>query len=413
MQIDLIIFSSPLHDGVSVMESRSRFFDRLREFSDLSIIDHTELREVEPQEETPLTICFIATGGSEELFLRALPYIPKPVIILSDGYHNSLAASFEIVSYLTREGIDNELIHISPDENDWDRIRNTLGMFHIKQIMYSGKSGDSSKDTTANEYIYSPEAISYLEGANIGLIGGKSSWLISSDIEREYIEGRFGVRFIDIDIEELLEEYNNLPAMGGVDQQDMESAERMYRALKTLCDKYNLKAFTIKCFSLLESCEVTSCLALSKLNDEGIIAGCEGDIPTLWSMMLIYAETGSSPFMANPSSISFTEKSIDFAHCTIPLSMTQSHRITTHFESGKSVAIEGVVSTGEYKIFKCGGPRLDQFMVSYGEIIDNPRVPQRCRTQIRFRCKDQSDLDRFFENRLGNHIVITSITHNS
>ena len=39
-------------------------------------------------------------------------------------------------------------------------------------------------------------------------------------------------------------------------------------------------------FDIVKTCGTTSCLALALLNDEGIVAGCEGDMQTLLSMFL-------------------------------------------------------------------------------------------------------------------------------
>ena len=51
------------------------------------------------------TVLFIATGGTEELFLKINKMIPQPVVILSDSYHNSLAASLEICSWMHNNNI--------------------------------------------------------------------------------------------------------------------------------------------------------------------------------------------------------------------------------------------------------------------------------------------------------------------
>ena len=149
-----------------------------------------------------------------------------------------------------------------------------------------------------------------------------------------------------------------------------------------------------------------SCLALARLSDEGIISGCEGDIPSLWSLMVAHALTGRPAFMANPSSSNPADATVDFAHCTIPISMTSSYTLPSHFESGIGIGIAGILAEGPCKILKIGGPLLDKAFRAEGCIVCNTRIPERCRTQIRFQFPSRADFARFMSNRLGNHIVL-------
>ena len=142
------------------------------------------------------------------------------------------------------------------------------------------------------------------------------------------------------------------------------------------------------------------------LNDEGIIAGCEGDIPALWTMMYVNYAYGEPAFMANPSSSNRKELTVDFAHCTIPMKMVHGYRLPSHFESNSGIGIAGSVPSGRYRILKLFGEKLDQYYEATGDIIMNTNIPQRCRTQIRFRFASETEFDRFFRISKGNHIIL-------
>lgn len=368
------IFSSPLHDTASVMNKREHLqaeFDKL-------------------QEQYPdYTLCFIATGGTENAFLASLlsGEIHAPFLILSDGYHNSFAASFEISSYLEKHCHKHKLINFPlAEEITLDASQPLRGAAPVAL-------GEPYSD---------PRVLNYLRNSRIGLIGGASSWLISSDVDIEAVSLRFGCKFECIDIKELETEFKALEPDG----ERLLDAEKMYYALKNVVLRHKLTALTIKCFDLLDSCKTTSCLALSRLNDEGIVSGCEGDIPALWTMMVAYASSGFAPFMANPSSSNSAEGSVDFAHCTIPLKMTLNHSLPTHFESGISVGIAGKLPLGNYTVMKIGGARLDKINICHGKIVANTVLDARCRTQVRFVFDSADDYERFMNARLGNHIVI-------
>jgi L-fucose isomerase-like protein len=319
-------------------------------------------------------------------------------VLLSDGYHNSLAASFEIASFLEQRGVEHKLINL-PLEDD------------AEGGCLKGGPCELRETTPVSPYDI-PAVMEALAAQRIGLIGGASSWLISSGIDRAAVTAKFGAQFIDIPISELESEYVATPAEG-IDEasqtysrEALADAERMYRALKAICVRHNLTALTIKCFDLLDSCKTTSCLALARLSDEGIISGCEGDIPSLWTLIVANAFTGHPAFMANPSSSNPAAGTVDFAHCTIPLSMCKSYTLPSHFESGIGIGIAGILPEGPCKILKIGGPQLDRIYQAEGTIVCNTRIPERCRTQIRFRFPSPAAFDRFMTNRLGNHVIL-------
>lgn len=109
--------------------------------------------------------------------------------------------------------------------------------------------------------------------------------------------------------------------------------------------KNDLNAVTVRCFDLLPL-NVTCCLSLSKLNDEMITAGCEGDIHAAITMMLLSQITRRPTFMANPIDYDVATNSLLIAHCTIARDLCSSDVLRTHFESGKSVAVQGILNEG-------------------------------------------------------------------
>ena len=419
--MNIIVFSSQLHDTNSVMAGRRK---ALEEFFDGHQLHLYSCEDFPPQGETA---CFIATGGTEELFAGIWQKLPRPVMLLSDGYHNSFAAAKEIASFLEQHGVEHRLVNLPLTDEDGAaqgtaNARANDATADGTAAADSATATDSADDTATAasaaaaelcpDPYAEPRVRQVLANARIGLIGGASSWLIASGIDRGYVSQTYDAQFIDIPIAELEAAFRAEPAAEAAElsptysRKALQEAERMYRALKSLCNKYALTALTIKCFDLLDSCRTTSCLALARLSDEGIISGCEGDIPALWTLLVAKALTGRAAFMANPSSSSAEAATVDFAHCTVPLSMCSSYSLPSHFESGIGIGIAGIIPEGPCNIIKIGGPRLDRIYCSRGTIVCNTHVAARCRTQIRFRFDSRAEFDRFMACRLGNHIVL-------
>ncbi len=341
----------------------------------------------------------IATGGVENLFKRlweaidvemmCSPHRPKAVTMIADGRNNSLAASLEILTYLGNIGVEGKILHGTNDE--------------IVSAMV---------DTHGR---------AYLRG-RIGLFGPPSDWLIASGVDHHYLCQHYGIETIDIDLQRVIDGIKAVPqteaekvaqsmvnrakAVKEPSDADMMEAAKAYLAIRKICQEEHLDAMTIRCFDIVKACGTTSCLALALLNDEGIVAGCEGDMQTLLSMFLAKRLCGEVAFMANPSQL--TDKSSMLAHCTIPLTMCDETVVRTHFESGIGVAIQGLLPLTDYTLFKWGGPQLDRYYVTEAKAIETPYSNHFCRTQITLNVNLKPYL---LQHSIGNHHVIIRGRH--
>ena len=136
----------------------------------------------------------------------------------------------------------------------------------------------------------------------------------------------------------------------------------------------------MRCFELFKTVKNTGCIAISKLNDEGFPAGCEGDIPVLLTKMACKKLTGETGFMGSPARVQ-GDGQILLAKCTIPLKMTEKHEYTTHFESGIGVAIHGEVPAGDYTLVKLSQD-LKHLLAVNVQVTHCQYEKNMCRTQI-------------------------------
>lgn len=233
-----------------------------------------------------------------------------------------------------------------------------------------------------------------------------------------------GFEFTKIPIEELYSLYENvLPSATGkqlesfkiennnIDLEELQKAEAFYLALKQLVDNHNLTAFTIRCFDLLLEYQTTGCFALSKLNDEGIIAGCEGDIVSLIGMIIANRKTNQTVWMANPSQIDIDNSELVLAHCTVPTCLTSGTTLDTHFESDQGIGIVGNIPDSDITLFRLGGDKLDKKFVCTGKTVPHNLNPNLCRTQIRIKVDDKKQLNDLLTNPLGNHLLVLNGKH--
>ncbi len=256
-----------------------------------------------------------------------------------------------------------------------------------------------------------------LEGHRIGVVGKPSDWLISSDVDYATAKARLGVEIVDIDIEELvalaanpdrkwLDGLNlkplNKPKFGRhITEKDFGKALDIYCSLKSIVEKYGLSGVSLRCFDLLTALNNTGCMALAILNSQGIVATCEGDVPTLLSMCIARERHGTSGFQANLSRIEGDR--MLFAHCTAPLDLVSDYLYDTHFESGIGVAIHGIIPPGPARIFKIS-PDCSKMYLEDVTILENQYNDSLCRTQILVNAPGAADY--FLHSPIGNHHVI-------
>jgi len=332
-------------------------------------------------------LVYIRTGGTENQF-RTLG-IEGNVRILTSGSSNSLAASMEILAFLRRKGQSGEILHGSPEEIA-GKIRGGC-----PQAPGQGSCpAEEQAHETEDRFVKGMPGID-LKGIRLGVIGRPSDWLIASDVDYRAVREKLNAHLVDIPLQELIDA---VPASCTV----FEGSEAIGTGLRTIIDRYHLGGLTLRCFDLLGTLHNTGCLALARLNAEGIPCSCEGDIPALLTMAWLLQERGCPGFQANLSRIEDGNRLL-FAHCTVPLDMTLSHRYTTHFESGIGTAIKGELPLREVMICKIS-PELDKMACIPGRIVENRAEPKLCRTQIIV--ESEGAADYFLKYPLANHHVI-------
>ena len=389
MNINLKPIYSFLHKkNKDLMNEDLLFIDEINNF-----LVQEDLLIMENAKDALFNIILIGSGGTENLFLKQLKEDDEPIVILSTSRNNSLPACLEIKTYL--ENHNKLCFLLAGDEN---HIANMIK--HIASIISAYKSVKDNR---------------------LGLIGGASSWLIASPVEPKVIYTNFKQNIIKIkmsELEELIEqeekemldlkEVNHSSELiaKAENQEDLEMALVIYKALKKLIAKYQLNGLTIRCFDIIKKYKNTACLALALLNEEGITAGCEGDIHSLVTMHIVNSLTNRSSFMANPSKFNYEDQSVMLAHCTVPLNMVTSFKLMTHFESGLGIGIKGELPEGRVTLCKIAPDyTLENTLCIPASIKENLNLNNYCRTQISVALNEDGLLE-ILKASFGNHIIV-------
>ncbi|NCD22441.1 MAG: hypothetical protein EOL90_05820 [Spartobacteria bacterium] len=347
-----------------------------------------------------LAFIFVQTGGVENEVIRRYRSRRQqgktgPLLLIAHAAHNSLPAALEILAQVQQEGGAGRIYLLrAPDD-----------AATLADVQQTARCLDANRRLAEDR---------------LGLIGASSDWLVASSHRPETVATRFGLKMVPLSVDELrahvardptpasgpeFATWDRAKACEGVTREAFARAVGVYRGLKALAESYRLGAVTLRCFDLVTQDATTGCLALARLADEGISAGCEGDVPSAILLRWLWHLTGQAGWMANPSDLDVRKGELLLAHCTVPLGMVGEHRLKTHFESGLGIGIDGTFAPGPVTLLRLGGAELDRWWGAEGTLLEDRHAADLCRTQVRVRIPPAA-AGQLLEAPLGNHLVL-------
>ncbi len=351
-------------------------------------------------------VYFMTTGGTEQVLLdiraqRRKIVRGEPVLIVAHPAHNSLPASLEVLARLQQEGAEGQVLYLSgPDDvQGLQKIEDVLTDFQVNAA---------------------------LKRSRIGLIGAPSDWLVASSPDHATLEKTWGPKIVPVAMDEinrLIKDVSPdaIPAVRDAlvedateiqepSPTDFDDVVRVYFALKQIVEKYELDAFSIRCFDLVLGLKTTGCFGLSQLTDEGVITGCEGDLVSTIGLLWVKMLTGMTPWMANPAQLDEVNNQLVLAHCTVPRGIIKDYALRSHFESDLGVGIQGTLPNGPVTLVRIGGKNMKQLWLAEGDITQSGKAEDLCRTQAEIKLSE-GHISELLENPLGNHLVMVQGHH--
>jgi len=204
------------------------------------------------------------------------------------------------------------------------------GGLHAAGALYTLESGDLYDEAILARFTAFARASMLrrrLKDLRIGVSAGKNNIMMSMVWDEFALKRSFGLNLINIAIEEFYRVAETIPDdavaacwqeicadIGRVTVPEKEGlfSARYYLTCLALKDKYNLKGYSINCFPELKS---KICLAVARMNDHGIAAGCEGDLNSTFMMLILQLLSGGAAFNGDFLWMYRQSNSILFSHC--------------------------------------------------------------------------------------------------
>jgi L-fucose isomerase-like protein len=345
----------------------------------------------------------VLTGGTEQMILDALAPrdAREAALLVTHPRHNSLPTGLEALARLRQDGRTGRIVHLDGRDAAHARLREAVDDLRVADA---------------------------LRRIRIGLVGEPSDWLVASSPAPDAVSASWGPTVVPVHVAELIDASARPPAGTGArlaaavaggargrvepDDTDIARAASVHPALQTLVARYELDAVTVRCFDLLGALGTSGCVALAALNDAGVVAGCEGDMPSTIAMLWVRMLLGATPWMANPAQADEDGDTLLLAHCTVPRGLVRNYRLRSHFESGLGVAFEGELPEGPVTLVRIGGRELDALWIAEGEAVATQAREDLCRTQLAVQL-DRGVVGDLLRTPLGNHVVVAYGHHHA
>jgi L-fucose isomerase-like protein len=238
----------------------------------------------------------------------------------------------------------------------------------IKWKWFFGAPGSPQLEKRLEATIAALAAIKSLRNSKIALIGGAANGFNDLLFDEGALFNRFRVRVVHgIEASEVIQlagkmqpsevahaaaTFTDSCGQINVDQDSLNRATRVYLALSNIASSTGCDALAVSCWPKFQTdFGIAVCAVLARLQDDGIVAACEGDVNGALSMLLLKALGRNTPTLLDLVAFDDNDDSIQVWHCGASpcvfsrdgtFSLNLHHHLTSGLE-GDNARTVGVV----------------------------------------------------------------------
>ncbi len=171
--------------------------------------------------------------------------------------------------------------------------------------------------------------------------------------------------------------------------EDIRKSGAMSIAIRNVMRKYGADGITINCLGGFYGGHLRAypCLGFTDLNDVGLVGGCEGDIKSAVTMMVIGKLTGRPGYISDPV-IDTSKNRIIYAHCVAPTKMfgrdgpANPYHIRSHSEDRKGAVVRSLMPIGYMTTTLEIDCQTKQVLLHQGKSVENIDEDKACRSKL-------------------------------
>jgi hypothetical protein len=188
----------------------------------------------------------------------------------------------------------------------------------------------------------------------------------------------------------------------GVSRDELINSAAMYLGEKAVLKKQGANAITINCLGGFYGGHIHAypCLGFHELNNQGLVGGCECDVPSAAAMVAGGAMTKGRPGYISDPVIDTSKRQIIYAHCVAsnrpfgPMGATNPFQILTHSEDRQGASVRSLLPAGYMTTtIEISDPRKE-IILHQAKSVGNDPDDRACRTKLA--AEPVGDIEKLF-----------------
>jgi L-fucose isomerase-like protein len=203
-------------------------------------------------------------------------------------------------------------------------VLSDLGVPHK---LFYGSETDNDIIEQTSAYLKACGIWKQLRTDKIGMIGRRTEGMTPTAVDEVEILRLFGTRMVHLGLDELNELASQIPAETALETWKSMSANasavisktefgtasaKNFLACKQYSEKMNLSALTVGSYPI---CQGTMCVPIAWLNETGIVTGCEGDVNSTLSMLILSKLSSAPVHFGEMLDVNEQENTVVTSHC--------------------------------------------------------------------------------------------------
>ncbi len=201
--------------------------------------------------------------------------------------------------------------------------------------------------------------------------------------------------------------------VSAVTSEQINKVARLIASAKKFMDANSLTGLAVRCWpEYANNYGISPCAAMSILQSQDYVMGCEGDLEGTLTMIAAKAAGAKTPFLADLSQVNFEE---DFAlmwHCGVAPSNLwdgkSKRSLDPYFAGGRGVTADFVMKSGKINIFRIDSARgKTRLYIGTGEAIPMEKELKGTYAKVRFNKHIKDLVEQVAYTGVAHHVVMS------
>lgn len=308
-------------------------------------------------------------------------------------------------------------------------LHGTLDEMGIPHWLFYGMPDDRDVLQRIESFAKAAAVKRMLAHTRMGVLGGRAISAYPTTADPIQIKKIFGTEVEHIDEMVLLKKAENIAeeqkkllvsrireryGSADVPEETLKKCASVYYAMKEIIEEYSLDMVTVKCIGEFMDSYCSCCVALSMLNDEGYICGCQCNLNALLSGYILSALSKEPHFFGDVNMVDTKEGVARMIHCgSAPGQLAESYKdidIVEQYEymgAGRGACTLFCLKEGDVTFGTLGRKNGEYVMnIAKGRAFKKPKEDLKTvRTWVQAFIKLQCEPMEFYKNLRCNHSV--------